>query len=107
MYDLDLRPDLNTLAVYGIIRMEFKVYSYYLLGICLLIIFFNDWVRNATKHIKYFVSSYQVTEQTDFIVFHMKGMNITMKTINEKLKIQRYSPSYQSLHIDRVELAEY
>ena len=42
MYDLDLRPDLNTLAVYGIIRMEFKVNSYYLLGIYLLIIFFND-----------------------------------------------------------------
>ena len=33
--------------------------------------------------------SVQVTEQTDYIVFHMKGMNITSKTINEKLKIQR------------------
>jgi len=32
---------------------------------------------------------FKVTEETDFIIFHMKGMNITSKTINEKLKIQR------------------
>ena len=31
----------------------------------------------------------QVTEETDFIVFHMAGMNITSKKINEKLKIRR------------------
>ena len=31
----------------------------------------------------------QVTEETNFIVFHMNGINITSKKINEKLKIQR------------------
>ena len=31
----------------------------------------------------------QVTEETDFIVFHLSGMNITSKTINEFLKIKR------------------
>ena len=30
-----------------------------------------------------------MTEETDFIVFHMAGMNITSKKINEKLKIRR------------------
>jgi len=32
---------------------------------------------------------FQVTEETDFIIFHAKGMNITSKTINEKIKIER------------------
>ena len=30
-----------------------------------------------------------MTEETNFIVFHMNGINITSKKINEKLKIQR------------------
>ena len=33
--------------------------------------------------------NHQVTEETNFIVFHMNGINITSKKINEKLKIQR------------------
>ena len=32
---------------------------------------------------------FQVTEETHFIVFHIKDINITSKTINEKLKVSR------------------
>ena len=32
---------------------------------------------------------FQVTEETDFIVFHIKDINITSKTINEKLRVSR------------------
>ena len=39
-------------------------------------------LRNTFDHL-------QVTQETNFIIFHMKGMNITSKTINERLKIQR------------------
>ena len=53
-YDLELSPNLTTLAVKGIIKLIF-----------------------------------QVTEETDFIVFHIKDINITSKTINEKLKVSR------------------
>ena len=31
----------------------------------------------------------KVTEETEFIVFHLSGINITSKTINEKLRVQR------------------
>ena len=53
-YDLELSPNLTTLAVKGIIKLIF-----------------------------------QVTEETHFIVFHIKDINITSKTINEKLKVSR------------------
>ena len=53
-YDLELSPNLTTLAVKGIIKLIF-----------------------------------QVTEETDFIVFHIKDINITSKTINEKLRVSR------------------
>ena len=39
---------------------------------------------------------FEVTEETDFIIFHIKNMNITSKTINEKLRISRYSSLDQS-----------
>lgn len=53
-YDLELTPNLATLAVKGIIKLIF-----------------------------------QVTEETDFIVFHIKNINITSKVINEKLFVHR------------------
>jgi len=53
-YDLELTPNLTTLAVKGIIKLIF-----------------------------------QVTEETDFIIFHSKNISITSKTINEKLRVQR------------------
>jgi hypothetical protein len=31
-----------------------------------------------------------VTEETNFIIFHSKNISITSKTINEKLKVQRW-----------------
>lgn len=53
-YDIELTPNLTTLAVKGIIKLIF-----------------------------------QVTEETDFIIFHAKNLTITSKTINEKLKVNR------------------
>jgi len=53
-YDLELTPNLTTLAVKGIIKLIF-----------------------------------QVTEETDFIVFHIKNIKITSKVINEKLLVKR------------------
>jgi len=53
-YDLELTPNLTTLAVKGIIKLIF-----------------------------------QVTEETDFIIFHSKNISITSKTINEKLRVER------------------
>jgi hypothetical protein len=32
---------------------------------------------------------FEVTEETYFIVFHIKNINITSKTINEKLRVSR------------------
>ena len=32
---------------------------------------------------------FQVTQETDFIVFHSKNIQITSKTINEKLRVSR------------------
>ena len=53
------------------------------------------------------VLCFQVTEETDFIVFHMAGMNITSKKINEKLKIRRWSSALRRLESKSLQFAEY
>lgn len=66
-YDLELTPNISTLAVRGIIKLIF-----------------------------------QVTEETEFIVFHSKNISITSKTINEKLKVQRLLeyPEQEQLYLE-------
>jgi len=45
---------------------------------------------------------FRVTEETDFIVFHLSGINITSKTINEKLRVQRllHYPEREQVYLE-------
>ena len=102
VYDLYLRPNLTTLGVYGIIRMEFKVrWKTFFWQISYSVTErLTEWPDLAHQSLslsndkKYCL---QVTEETDFIVFHMAGMNITSKKINEKLKIRKYFEAFKRL----------